>query len=70
MTDGSTDPSEFAVCPDCGRVYPNAGLFMAQGRSTAAVARYDVNRDAFKAAMAEYVKAAYGASPQPGERHD
>lgn len=60
MTNGSTDPEEFAVCPVCGRVYANAGLFKAQGRSTAAVARYDVNSDAFKAAVFEYVSAAYG----------
>ena len=36
---GSADPDEFAVCPVCGRVYPNAALFHG---AAAAVARYEI----------------------------
>lgn len=60
MTNGSSDPEEFAVCPVCGRVYPNVGLFQAQGGSTPAVARYDTRSEAFKTAVIEYASAAYG----------
>lgn len=60
MPEGSVDPEEFAVCPICGRVYPNAALFTAQGGTAAACARYDDSSTLFRAAVAQYERAAYG----------
>lgn len=57
-SEGSSDPSEFAVCPICGRVYPNAVLFEAL--EVAAVARYDTNSPPFTCALAQYNRDAYG----------
>lgn len=55
---GSSDPAEFAVCPVCGRVYPNGELFEG---AAVAVARYDVASGVFVAALAQYNRDAYGA---------
>ncbi len=42
---GSSDPDEFAVCPACGRVYPNGALF--EGGVVPAVARYKISSAEF-----------------------
>lgn len=65
---GSFDPAEFAVCPACGRVYPNVVLFDASAGTAAAVARYDVSSPLFTAALARYDHEAYGAPHPAGER--
>lgn len=54
---GSGDEEEYAVCPDCGRVYSNADLFKGDAP---AVARYDTNSAEFKSALADYNTAVYG----------
>lgn len=54
---GSSDPDEFAVCPECGRVYSNRELF-ASGH-VPAVARFDVDTDDFIEALALYDRLAY-----------
>lgn len=59
MPEGSADPDEFAVCPLCGRVYPNAALFVAQGGTAPAVARYDVSSADFIRDLARYGQDAY-----------
>ena len=56
---GSSDPAEHAVCPLCGRVYPNEGLFT--GQPTYAIARYDTDSTEFTAARLAYERDAYGA---------
>lgn len=56
---GSSDPDEFAVCPVCGRVYPNAALFRVV--AVAAVARYEVTSAEFIAALRRYDQDAYGS---------
>lgn len=58
---GSFDPAEFAVCPSCGRVYPNAALFDTGSGPVAAIARYDLSSPTFIAALAWYDHEAYGA---------
>lgn len=60
IADGSSDPSEFAVCPVCGRVYPNVTLFEAQGSTAAAIARYDTTSPAFIEDLRRYNHDAYG----------
>lgn len=55
---GSDDPAEHPVCPVCGRVYLNAGLFEA-GETVAAIARYDVTDPGFLGELAEYDRNAY-----------
>lgn len=55
---GSSDPNEFAVCPVCGRVYPNAALFRG---AAAAVARYEITSAKFVAALQRYDHDAYGS---------
>lgn len=55
---GSSDPTEYAVCPQCGRLYPNEGLF--SGQPTAAIARFDTSSTEFAAARGIYNKDAYG----------
>ena len=62
---GSSDAEEFAVCPVCGRVYPNGALFY--GEAAVAVARYDTGSAAFVAALARYDGEAYGG-PAAGVR--
>ncbi|MGA6128936.1 MULTISPECIES: hypothetical protein [unclassified Microbacterium] len=57
-TAGSADPDEFAVCPVCGRVYPNAALFHG---AAAAVARYEITSAEFIAALQRYDHDAYGS---------
>lgn len=59
MADGSSDPSEFAVCPVCGRVYPNETLFEAQGSTVAAIARYDTTSAGFIEDLRRYSHVAY-----------
>lgn len=59
---GSSDPAEFAVCPECGRIYSNAQLFDPIDGKAPATARYDVNARAFRTALAQYNRAAYEAS--------
>lgn len=56
---GSSDPAECAVCPLCGRVYPNEGLF--SGLPTPAIARYDTNSTEFTAAWRTYDNEVYGS---------
>lgn len=56
---GSSDPGEFAVCPVCGRVYPNAVLF--RGAAVEAVARYEITSAEFIAALRRYDHDAYGS---------
>lgn len=56
---GSSDPAEHAVCPVCGRVYPNGELF--SGLPTHAIARYDTGSGEFTAARLSYERATYGA---------
>lgn len=60
---GSSDPAEHAVCPVCGRVYPNEGLF--SGQPTPAIARYDTGSREFIAEWRTYDRAAYGAPSVP-----
>lgn len=55
---GSSNPREYAVCPLCGRVYPNEGLFT--GRPTPAIARYDSDSTDFIDARRVYDDEAYG----------
>lgn len=55
---GSSDPAEYAVCPLCGRVYPNEGLF--SGRPTPAIARYDISNRRFAVARETYDRETYG----------
>lgn len=59
MADGSSDPSEFAVCPVCGRVYPNLTLFEARRIAAAAIARYDTHSAQFIDDLSRYNHAAY-----------
>lgn len=56
-SEGSFDPSEFAVCPVCGRIYSNATLFEAL--EVAAVARYDTSSPTFMSALSQYNPDAY-----------
>lgn len=56
---GSPDPSEHAVCPQCGRVYLNEDLF--SGRAAPAVVRYAVDDHEFRSALRVYEREAYGA---------
>lgn len=55
---GSSDPNEFAVCPVCGRVYPNSALF--GGGIVPAVARYEISSAEFVEALRRYDRDAYG----------
>lgn len=66
---GSFDHVEFAVCPSCGRVYPNGALFDAGSEPVEAIARYDLSSQSFTAALAWYDHEAYGA-PRPAEPLD
>lgn len=56
---GSSDPDEFAVCPVCGRVYPNAALFV--DGVVPAIVRYETSSSSFVAALQRYDHDAYGA---------
>lgn len=60
---GSSDPAEYAVCPLCGRIYPNARLF--SGHPTPAIGRYDTNSSELAAAKREYNKDVYGDHSAP-----
>ncbi len=60
MTDGSSDPSEFAVCPVCGRVYPQRRTVRRSGNTAAAIARYDTLDPAFIKDLTQYNHDAYG----------
>ena len=62
---GSSDPDEFAVCPVCGRVYPNRALFVG-GDDVAAVTRYDTSSTAFTVALAGYDRDAYEGPGRSG----
>lgn len=57
---GSSDPDEFAVCPACGRVYPNGALF--EGGVVPAVARYKISSAEFVEAARRYKRDAHGSS--------
>lgn len=65
---GSSDPTEFTVCPVCGRVYTNLALFDANAGAAAAAARYDVSSPEFATALAGYDRDAYWGPPSAGER--
>jgi hypothetical protein len=54
---GSGDEEEYAVCPDCGRVYSNADLIKGDA---VAVTRYDTGSSEFKDALSDYNVAVYG----------
>lgn len=58
----SSDPAEFAVCPECGRIYSNENLFAPLDGKAAAVARYDTVSPAFIADLRRYNHDAYAAS--------
>lgn len=60
---GSSDPSEYAVCPLCGRVYSNEALFT--GSPAPAIARYDTSSIEFTIARRAYEKDAYGEPSEP-----
>ncbi|MGO1852782.1 MAG: hypothetical protein ACTH0V_05165 [Microbacteriaceae bacterium] len=64
---GSSEPDEHTVCPDCGLVYRNADLFSAAETGGApAVARYDVSSTEFRRDHDRYQQEIYGA-PATGD---
>lgn len=61
---GSSDPDEFTICPECGRVYTNADLFDAMDTPAPAFARLDTRSAAFIAALEIYNREEYGQEPR------
>lgn len=57
----SSDPAEYAVCPECGRVYSNEDLFEPLDGKAPAIARYDTASTAFIADLRRYNHDTYGA---------